>query len=751
MEFFMHGRLCWNKVIRTKSAKMVLVASGVFGLAAFLTSVSFADRADFVSASKVTEGNIARLSSGILEQSQFAHHPLDGELAGKFLDRYLDALDGAHILFIQSDLEDFSVYRTQLAKMTRREGDTRPAYVIFDRYLERLGQQVEFVTNKLQKATFDFTSKDTMIIDREQVPRPKDMDAAKALWLERLRFEYLQEKLSAKSAEDIVKTLTRRYARRLPMMKKFSNAEILELYLNSLTRVYDPHSDYMSYEQLDSFSISMNLSLSGIGARLQSEDGNCKILDLVPGGPAAKSQQLKPNDRIIAVAQKDQPPVDIVDMPLSQAVQLIRGPKGSEVELTIIPADAADDSVRKTLTLVRDEIHLEDQRAKARVLDLPMQGDKTLRVGVIDLPTFYTSMNPNGKDEGASATKDVTLLIKKLKELDVKGIVLDLRQNGGGSLPEAIKLSGLFLREGPIVQTRDPARRIAIDNDPDPDVQYDGPLVILTSRFTASASEILAGAMQDYGRALIVGDTATFGKGTVQTVIYLDQLMERNGLARDYDPGALKVTISKFYRPDGASTQLEGVKADIVLPSLTDSPKFGEASMKNPLEYDKVEPAKHVVLNRVQPYLKSLRENSSARMTSDEGFAYLRQAIEEFRKKQAATEISLNEAERQAEKDKAKAEDDAWEKKLAARPKKNIKEYEVTVKNAGLPGLPPPPEKTEPKPKNPHQKDADSDSKLDRANIIGDLLLTEAQKHPCRLHRPAGQKHAHHSRNRIRY
>lgn len=364
---------------------MVMAASGVLGLAALLTSASFADRTEPIAASKVTEGNIARLSSGILEQSQFAHHPLDAELAGKFLDRYLDRLDGSHILFVQSDLDDFAAYRTQLARMTRRDGDTRPAYVIFDRYLERLAQQVAYVTNRLQNASFDFKAKEAMVIDREQVARPQNLEAAQALWLERLRFEYLQEKLSAKSTEEIVKTLTRRYARRLPMMKKFSNAEILELYLNSLASVYDPHSDYMSHEQLDTFSISMNLSLTGIGARLQSEDGNCKILDLVPGGPAAKSQLLKPNDRIIAVAQKDQAPVDIVDMPLSQAVQLIRGPKGSEVELTIIPAEAADDSIRKTLKLVRDEIRMEDQRAKARVLDLPVPGDKTLRVGVIEI------------------------------------------------------------------------------------------------------------------------------------------------------------------------------------------------------------------------------------------------------------------------------------------------------------------------------------------------------------------------------
>jgi carboxyl-terminal processing protease len=511
------------------------------------------------------------------------------------------------------------------------------------------------------------------------------------------------------------------------MMDKFSREEVLGVYLDTLAHVYDPHSDYLGHEEMDSLSIAMNLFLSGIGATLQSEDGYCRIRSLVPGGPAAKSRRLKPDDRIVAVAQQGQAPVDIIDMPPSQAVELIRGPKGSAVTLTIIPADAPDDSIRQTVTLVRDAIRLEDQRAKARVIDLPVAPDQTLRLGVVDLPSFYGELSPKDSNDSASATKDVALLLRKLQELDVKGVILDLRQNGGGSLPEAIKLTGLFIRKGPIVQTRDAKGRIEVDDDPDSSVAYEGPLIVLTSRFTASASEILAGALQDYQRAIIVGDSSTFGKGTVQSVIPLKQLMDRNGLAHGYDPGALKVTISKFYRPDGASTQLKGVQSDIILPSLTDDPKFAESAMKNPLPWDQVPPAFHTELDRTRPYLRALSERSASRVAGDEVFACLKQEIAELGKRQAATVVSLNEAIRQKEKQRSEADQKAWEAKLAAIPRPFVKEYEITVQNAEQPGLTP----SAPKPDSPAQpspgKGADSSRQSNPAGLLGDPILRESE------------------------
>ena len=406
-------------------------------------------------------------------------------------------------------------------------------------------------------------------------------------------------------------TLTRRHAQSLHTMTALSSDEVLEVYLDTLAHVYDPHSDYLGHEQMESLSIAMNLSLFGIGASLESDDGTCKVLALMPGGPAARSGLLKPGDRIVAVAQAGQPPVDIVNMPLTRAVQLIRGPKGSTVSLTIVPAGGAAGAATKTASLVRDEITLEDQQAKARIVDLPTgkgaaqatTKGATVRLGVIDLPSFYADM---GGGKRRSATADVSRLLAKLQAEHVRGVVLDLRHNGGGSLEEAISLTGLFIRKGPVVQTRGSDGKVVVDEDTDPAVVYDGPLVLLTSRFSASASEILAGALQDYGRAVVVGDSSTFGKGTVQNIVPLAPYMDQVGLGHSYDPGALKITTSKFYRPSGASTQLRGVTADVVLPSASDLSEVSEASLKDPLPWDVVPAASYERLNRVEPYVAGL-------------------------------------------------------------------------------------------------------------------------------------------------
>jgi carboxyl-terminal processing protease len=409
-------------------------------------------------------------------------------------------------------------------------------------------------------------------------------------------------------------------------MRKLDDQMILASYLNVLAHVYDPHSDYMGHEEMQSFGALMNLSLVGIGASLQSDDGYCKIREIVPDGPAARSGQLKVDDRIVSVAQENGEMTDLIDMPLPQAVELIRGKKGTTVRLTIIPAGAADDATRKTVSIVRDEIKLEDQQAKARIVDLPGEKDGTQRIGLIDLPGFYGG-GPGSS--GPSATKDVARLLKKLKQENVTGIILDIRRNGGGSLDEAINLTGLFIPSGPVVQVRGPDGRIEVGSDDDDATLYDGPLVVLTSRFSASASEILAGALQDYGRALIAGDPSTFGKGTVQTIMPLAQIMEREGLAPAEDPGALKTMISKFYRPSGKSTQIQGVKSDIVLPSLTDIPEISEIKMQNPLPWDIVSSPLFASRDRVGPYLSTLRARSADRIAKDPDFIELQKDREQ--------------------------------------------------------------------------------------------------------------------------
>ena len=681
------------KRLRARALALALFLSAASGPA--VTAAQGAGAVSSRSAeARATDANITKLATKILGRSQFAHHPLDAELAAKFFDRYVDALDGTHSVLLQSDVDELvAAHRATLAKATLANGDTSAARAVFARYLVRLRQQVAYVSGLLKTGgAFDFTGHDSYSFDRRHAPRPPTLEAARELWRQQLRAEYLQEKLTDKKPAAIATALTRRHEQQLRTMEGLHDDEVLEVYLDALAHVYDPHSDYLGHEQMESFSIAMKLSLFGIGAALETEDGYCTIRELLPGGPAARSGQLKPGDRIVAVAQASKDPVDILNMPLSRAVELIRGPKGTRVTLTILPASGATSAAPRTVSLIRDEIKLEDQQAKARILDLPASsGAPGLRVGVIDLPSFYAEMGggPGGGGSRRSATADVARLIKKLKAENVRGIVMDLRRNGGGSLEEAITLTGLFIRKGPVVQTRDQSGKIELGTDDDGSVLYDGPLVLLTSRLSASATEILAGALQDYGRAVVVGDSATFGKGTVQTILMLAPLMDEAGLTHTYEPGALKITISKFYRPSGASTQLRSVASDIVLPSGTDFADVSESSLDDPLPWDSVAPAPYERLNRVAPHLPVLRDASTKRVKADRGFAFLLEDIGRLGKSLKEKSVVLNEAERRRElaENKTRRKE---EREARARETSKPVAFELTLANVDKPGLPPP-------------------------------------------------------------
>jgi carboxyl-terminal processing protease len=549
---------------------------------------------------------------------------------------------------------------------------------------------VAYSKELLGTEAFDFTGEDSYRWDRHNAPRPRDMAEAKALWRQNLRNDYLQEKLNDRKPEEIVKILGRRYERTLQATEQWKDDQVLEVYLTALAHAYDPHSDYMGRRQKEDFSIAMNLSLMGIGASLQADDGYCKIRELVPGGPAARSKLLKVGDRIVAVAEADKETVDIVDMPLEEAVGLIRGAKGTVVRLTIIPANSTDGSVRRTISLVREQIHLEDQEAKARLVEVPWQGGGVTRMGIIDLPSFYAGSDADDSSGQRSATVDVARLIRKLKQEQVQGVILDLRRNGGGSLEEAIALTGLFIKRGPVVQTKGVDGDVRVESDPDPTVLYDGPLVVLTSRLSASASEILAGALQDYGRALVVGDSSTFGKGTVQSMLPLAAVMRRAKLPFHSDPGALKLTIRKFYRPDGASTQLKGVASDLVLPSATEVLKVGENEMSDPLPWDRVAPARHDELDRVAPWIAALRDASSARMATNQDFVWLREDNERIKAQLANPVVSLNERQRRQEKAESEARAKTRKQDRSERHATRETQYEITLKNADQPGLPKP-------------------------------------------------------------
>jgi len=697
------------------------------------------------------DGHIAYWTAQFLQDYHYSQEPLDTEMSKKFFDDYVETLDSRHENFLQSDLAEFGHYRTNLDTLMlgRHEtADLTPAYVIFQRFVERFEQHVAYVDELLQQDKFKFNTDEHILLDRSHAPYPKDLDEARQLWRQRLRYEYLQEKLSReisptnanvilslpKSATDeITDTLAKHYRWNLQMLTNWDGDNILQAYLNALTHAYDPHSDYLNNEHAEDFSIGMSLSLFGIGATLTEDDGYCTISSLVRGGPAYKCKQLKERDRIVAVAQSNQPPVNVVDMGLPKVVSLIRGPKGTQVRLTISPAD--DRALRRVVTLIRDEINLNDQAVKAWLIEGPDQHGATNRIGVIELPSFYAPVDLAGNAGHSKqnyVSEDVAKLLKKLEQEKIAGLILDMRNNPGGSLDEAIKFTGLFIKDGPVVLARDSGGRFAVDSDNDPALLYDGPLVVLVNRLSASASEIAAAALQDYGRALIVGDTSTFGKGTVQNLSRLRPFIWQ---ATTNDPGTLKVTIRKFYRVTGASTQLRGVIPDIILPDpLSYMPEVAsERTLEHALPWDTlpsdaIQSVHFTRLNLVQPYLALLRERSDSRVATNQDFIYIRQDIADLKKLQTdelalgtqatvpaagglqtATSIpersagmnvpvamaaddvaTLNEREAIKEREQAAARNKAREAERAARKAPDDKIYELTVENCDQPGLPPP-------------------------------------------------------------
>ncbi|MCX7872098.1 MAG: carboxy terminal-processing peptidase [Verrucomicrobiae bacterium] len=632
----------------------------------------------------VEEARIARLVVGLLERMHYNQQPLNDGMSSKFLDRYLDTLDPARMIFLKSDEEEFEVYRTKMDDMLLRFGDVAPGKIIFNRLLKRYEQFVHYVTNLVATERFTFDTDERILVNRKDQPRPADLDEAKKLWRDRVRYEYLQEKLNKEKPEEIIKIITRRYNRQWRTLREIDSEEVLQLFLSSLAHVYDPHSEYMGRPAYENFNISMKLSLCGIGAVLTSEDGYCKIRELMPG-PAMRSGKVKVNDRIVAVAQGTNEFVDVIDWKLSKVVELIRGPKGTEVRLVIIPADAPDPSTRKIVSLVRDEITLENQEAKAKLLEIPLENGETNRIGIIDLPSFYADLSNRNADH-KSTTTDVAKLIKKLKAEKVSGIVLDLRRNGGGSLEEAINLTGLFIKEGPVVQVKDSDGTISVDYDRDPNVLYDGPLVVLTSRFSASASEILAAALQDYKRAVVIGDKSTHGKGTVQSLIELNRFLRTTN-----NLGALKLTIRKFYRINGESTQLKGVTPDIVLPSVNNYAEVGESSLPNAMPWDTIPPSKYEAVNLItKTVVEELAKRSAERVARDRDFAYITEEIERYKKAQADKTVSLNEIQRLKEKEDAKKRIEDRKQEIKKRPAPKYTSYEITLKNVDNPGLPAP-------------------------------------------------------------
>ena len=608
----------------------------------------------------------ARTLIKLLEEVHYNRDAVKTATYAEVIPDYLTSLDGQRLFFFETDKADFverykpdSLYWT-LTSM----GKIDAAYAIFTIYQKRVTDRVEWI-QQLLKGEFDLTSKDSYLIDRSKAAWPATVADADSLWNQRLRFELIKEVLNKKTLEEAKKNVGKRYARLLKNMGDMESSDISEMFLGCIARLYDPHSTYFSADTYEDFGIQMRLQLVGIGALLSIEDDQCVIKDVIPGGPADLDKQIKANDKIISVAQDGGEPVEVIGMKLRKIVDMIRGAKGTRVHLLIEPVDGATSATRKQIVITRNVVNLDSSRAHGAIFEVPDAEGKITPIGVITLPTFYgPDMSGEGKAQN-SATKDIEDILTRMKAAQIQGLVLDLRRNGGGLLSEAISLTGLFIKNGPVVQVRAYSGEIKVDDDEDPSIAYDGPLTVLVSRFSASASEIVAGALQNYGRAVIVGDSSTHGKGSVQTVLELRNLVPQ--LARGgAKSGATKLTVQKFYLPNGASTQLKGVEPDVVLPSVNNFLPIGESDLPHALAWDHIASSRFNGQPLTPAQLTPLVTASAKRQSRLAEFDYQRRAIEWFKTRQEQKSASLNLEQRQLEK----VADETFKKSMKAERKK---------------------------------------------------------------------------------
>lgn len=584
----------------------------------------------------------------VVERLQRHHYEevfFNDELSSRMYEQYLDKLDPAKSYLTKKDIKSFERYRHALDDQLRK-GELKAGYSIFKRYQERLLARLEHNIEQLPTLlkSFDYSKNEELPIDPDSFEWPADNDAADDLWRKRIKASALSLKLAKKEPEEIEKLLLKRFENQRKQLQQTNSQDVFQLFLNSLAELYDPHTSYLSPRNSKNFNINMSLSLEGIGAVLQREDEHVKVVRLVPAGPAAKQGQLKPSDRITAVAQGDEEWVDVVGWRLDEVVELIRGKKGTTVRLQIMPAKSVGEEETKTIAIVRNKVKLEEQSAQKQIIEM-VRDDQLYKIGVIDIPAFYLDFEAyrNRDFNYKSTTRDVKRLIAELREDDVEGIVIDLRDNGGGSLREANALSRLFIDAGPTVQIRHANARV--DREPKSRARYpyyEGPIVVLINRLSASASEIFAAAVQDYDRGLIVG-ARSFGKGTVQSFSPLTE-------------GHLKLTESKFYRVSGDSTQHRGVIPDIAFPTMYDNDEVGESALENALQWDTIHAVQHRRYNSWDDLLPSLQQQHNKRVDSDPDFIYLADQIALAREAAERQSISLNEAVRikQREADKSK-------------------------------------------------------------------------------------------------
>ncbi|MDX9979099.1 MAG: carboxy terminal-processing peptidase [Lentisphaeria bacterium] len=632
--------------------------------------------------------DLSREVANLTRTYHYSRRGIDRAMSQEWFDQYFDLIDRNRNFLLQTDIDDFKSARDVLGSQVYRQGRIDFAFDVYERLLQRIKQWAVYAADHVNDE-FDFTVDEEIPTNPDKQPRAQTMAELEEIWrkqlknsllvleIERLEREAKQAEETEKPGEEGVEkpiiepeadprlVVLKRYERYLARRLEVEAIEIVEMFLASLTQIYDPHSAYMAPATSEDFNIDMRLSLTGIGARLTSDDGYVTITEILTGGPAERDGRLKPDDRIVAVAQEGENPEDVVDKPLNKVVQKIRGEKGTKVFLTVVDKQTG---VRTVIDIVRDVVKLEDQAAKSelREVDLPTETPARAKVAVIALPSFYRDFGAAAQGgDFSSSGNDIRRLIDEAGGANLDGLILDLRHNGGGSLDEAIAIAGLFFGEGPVVQVREIDDRTKTRFDQDPTVAYEGPLVVLVDKTSASASEIVAAALQDYRRAVIVGDSSTHGKGTVQQKMDLDATMQRNPEQRKSPyagekAGALKLTLAKYYRVTGGSTQLRGVVPDIILPSYTDHMELGEANIPHAMEWDEIQPARFACDVNVTPYLPELAKRSAERRANHPEFQRLAADIAHYAERRERKTVPLNLEARK----KLIQEEKEWGKKL---------------------------------------------------------------------------------------
>jgi len=576
----------------------------------------------------------------LLKRHHYSKPPLDDARSVIIYDSYIKLLDPSRSYFTASDIAEFDKWKTQFDDFLK-SGNLDPGFTIYKRYLNRVKARLDFALAELNKGVdkIDFSVDESLLVDRKDAPWLKNDAELDDLWRKRVKDEVLRQKIAGKDFKQIQETLIKRYKNQLARLDQTRAEDIFQAYINTFAQSYDPHTNYLSPDNAENFDINMSLSLEGIGAVLQNDNDQVKIVRLVPAGPAAKTKQVAPADKIIGVAQGNKEMVDVVGWRLDEVVKLIRGPKGSVVRLEVIPAsNAPSDQTSKIVSITREAVKLEEQAAKKSVLKLKQDG-RDYKLGIIEIPAFYLDFKAYraGDPEYKSTTRDVKKLLTELQNEKVDGVVIDLRNNGGGSLQEATELTSLFIDKGPTVLVRNSDGRVDVLEDENRGAFYKGPLTLLVNRLSASASEIFAGAMQDYHRALIIGGQ-TFGKGTVQTIQPLNH-------------GELKLTLAKFYRVSGQSTQHQGVLPDIDYPSIIDTKEIGESALPEAMPWDTIKPAIKPAVDPFKPFLTELKARHDARSAKDAEFTYIRDRLALSQKLMSEKSVSLNEQTRRARHD----------------------------------------------------------------------------------------------------